>query len=158
MPAEHRLPAVRPDRCLYRAPEPADAPQLAALSALGFDPSWSAATFRQELDREMTRALVLEVEGEVVGYALGWRTLDELELHQISIAPAHRGRRLGEALLREFCAKLRGEGCQRLALEVRPSNQAALRLYQRCGLELEGRRKSYYPNGEDALLYGGNLE
>lgn len=144
--------------CRYREPESGDASALAALSEADFDPSWSEKTFSEELAREMTRALVLELDGELVGYALGWRTLDALELHQIAIAPAYRARRLGAALLREFCAKLREEGCLRLALEVRPSNQPALRLYRSCGLGQEGRRTSYYSNGEDALLYGGNLE
>ena len=148
MPAEPRC----------RVPCSGDAPALATLSKQGFDPSWSDETFRQELEREITRCLALEVDGALVGYALGWLTLDALELHQIAIAVSHRGRGLARALLREFCAKLRSEGCRRLALEVRPSNQAAIRLYQGIGLELEGCRQRYYPNGEDALLFGGNLE
>ena len=142
----------------FRLPKAADLPALAALSRSGFDPSWSQETFQREMGRSQSRLLVLDRAGEPIGYAVGWRTLDEFELHQIVIAPEQRGRRLGETLLREFCAMLRSEGCRRLALEVRPSNQAALRLYEGCGLEPEGVRKSYYPNGEDALLYGGNLE
>ncbi len=45
------------------------------------------------------------------------------------------------------------EGVQAMTLEVRPSNTHALKLYEKLGFVVEGRRKGYYEdNGEDALI------
>lgn len=48
---------------------------------------------------------------------------------------------------------LAAEGMVELHLEVRPSNQSAIRLYRACGWERCGLRAGYYPDGEDAALF-----
>ena len=55
-------------------------------------------------------------------------------------------------------AEARRAGAQFFFLEVRASNQAAIRLYEQQGFNEMGRRRNYYPavNGrEDAILMGG---
>ena len=77
----------------------------------------------------------------------------EAELLRIAVAPEARGRGLGRALLEACQRELAEEGLAQLFLEVRPTNLAAIRLYERCGWEPCGRRPRYYSDGEDALLF-----
>jgi ribosomal-protein-alanine N-acetyltransferase len=59
-------------------------------------------------------------------------------------------------LLQGVCALARGNGARLLFLEVRPSNAAALRLYERHGFQRIGLRRDYYPapaGREDALIF-----
>ncbi len=49
--------------------------------------------------------------------------------------------------------ELAADGMDRQYLEVRPTNEAAVRLYEACGWSPCGRRVRYYADGEDALLY-----
>ena len=74
---------------------------------------------------------------------------EEAEIVALTVAPEHRGRGVGGALLQAFLEGRRG----RVFLEVRPSNIAARRLYQRFGFTETGRRTSYYQSPpEDAIV------
>jgi ribosomal-protein-alanine N-acetyltransferase len=77
----------------------------------------------------------------------------EAELLRIAVDPAHRGEGLGRRLLEACQGALAGEGVERLFLEVRVSNHAAIQLYRACGWKPCGLRTAYYPDGEDAALY-----
>jgi len=77
----------------------------------------------------------------------------EAELLRIAVDPAHRGGGLGQRLLTACQEALAAEGMGELHLEVRASNQPAIRLYRACGWERCGLRGGYYPDGEDAALF-----
>ncbi len=77
----------------------------------------------------------------------------EAELLRIAVDPAHRGGGLGQRLLEACQEALAAEGMEELHLEVRASNQPAIRLYRACGWERCGLRAGYYPDGEDAVLF-----
>lgn len=78
----------------------------------------------------------------------------EWELENIVVAPAARRKRLGTRLLDALFAAAAEKNSDAVFLEVRESNAAARTLYEKAGLELSGRRKSYYANpAEDAVLY-----
>lgn len=73
----------------------------------------------------------------------------------IAVAPAHRGRGVGSALLTEAFDWARGVGVEKLVLSVYPHNDAAIALYRKFGFVQEGRlakhsRKSY--GYEDEIL------
>jgi ribosomal-protein-alanine N-acetyltransferase len=75
------------------------------------------------------------------------------ELDSIAVHPAARRRGIAAELLSAVLAWAAAHKASRLLLEVRASNLAALRLYQRFGLNLHGRRPRYYTQPEeDALL------
>jgi ribosomal protein S18 acetylase RimI-like enzyme len=60
--------------------------------------------------------------------------------------------------MRNLMELARQAGCQIATLEVRPSNLAALKLYERLGFREIGRRKGYYTDTrEDALLMRASL-
>jgi ribosomal-protein-alanine N-acetyltransferase len=142
-----------------RAAQRADAPALARIAALGLAEAWSAAAFDSALAAPTCVGLVAESApcAGPVGYALGARVLDELEIVSLAVHPGHRrhgvATRLVDALLRAQQAC----GARHARLEVRASNAAARALYARCGFRLEGRRRRYYTDGDDALLLGTGL-
>jgi len=94
-----------------------------------------------------------EGPGMVLGYAGFWALIDEAHLANIAVAPAWRGRGLGELLLVTVIDRAVELGMQVVTLEVRQSNQIAQRLYRKYGFEVAGVRKHYYSdNSEDALI------
>jgi ribosomal protein S18 acetylase RimI-like enzyme len=96
--------------------------------------------------------------GRIAGFVLG-RVLrlpggGEGELEAIAVRTEARGRRCGSRLIRQWIAWARSTGAETLRLEVRASNAAALRLYERAGFVRAGVRSGYYRDpAEDAILF-----
>lgn len=117
------------------------------------DDFWDEAMFAAQLPDERRIFLAACAEGEVLGYLCMSHVLDEAEVVRIGVFPEHRGRCLGEALLREGIARCAGLGVTEIILEVRESNAPAKALYSRLGFVPVGRRRGYYPREhEDAIL------
>ena len=93
-------------------------------------------------------------EGDaLLGYVWARFVLDEGEIGNIAVAPAHRRCGVGAALLGALFAESERRGAAVLRLEVRGSNLAARRLYEKNGFETVGKRKNYYEKPtEDAIL------
>jgi ribosomal-protein-alanine N-acetyltransferase len=76
------------------------------------------------------------------------------ELENLAVSPEFRRRGAAFALLSALLAEARRRGAERILLEVRASNHAAIRLYERAGFRLLSRRRGYYAQpAEDALIY-----
>jgi ribosomal-protein-alanine N-acetyltransferase len=101
-------------------------------------------------------ALVIQENDSVVGFLAGRRlTQDgaEWEIENVAVSSPARRRGLGSRLLGEFLALARKHGGRDIFLEVRASNVAARRLYQKWAFVEAGVRKSYYQGPiEDALI------
>jgi ribosomal protein S18 acetylase RimI-like enzyme len=78
-------------------------------------------------------------------------------LYSLIVAPAARGLGLGHALMTRCERAARRQGCTRIALEVRPANRRALRLYRQSGYVISARLAAYYDDGSDALRLGKPL-
>lgn len=88
----------------------------------------------------------------LAGYYVAHTVADEVTLMNIAVDPALQGRGYGAVLLNDLigrCADLQGELRARLFLEVRESNESALRLYYRYGFSEVGRRPGYYPAAKE---------
>ena len=117
---------------------------------------WSEDGYRREIDSPNSDLWVLrspEYPDRLLGLGCLWAILDEAHITTLAIHPQHRRQGLGQILL----WSLLNSACQRTlawaTLEVRPSNESALRLYDKFGFQLVGRRKGYYQNpDEDALI------
>jgi ribosomal-protein-alanine N-acetyltransferase len=97
--------------------------------------------------------IVRDLSQQVIGFCSFWRVLDELHINNLAIAPARRGGGAGTALLREVLREGARLGARRATLEVRRSNEAARRLYERLGFSVAGVRRAYYSSPvEDALV------
>jgi ribosomal-protein-alanine N-acetyltransferase len=91
--------------------------------------------------------------GALVGMASARVQGDEAHVIRIAVDPAHRRRGVGRALLAALVAWARSRDASAVLLEVRATNVAAQQLYVAAGFGAEGRRRGYYPDGEDALLW-----
>lgn len=99
-------------------------------------------------------SLVAEDQGEMQGFVIARITGDECELENVVVAEGVQRRGLGSRLMEALMDCVRKSGAARIFLEVRESNAAAHALYEKCGFQINGRRKSYYSDpAEDAVLY-----
>ncbi len=117
--------------------------------------AWSRALYEHELnDNKLSRyRVVVPADSNEVIAQGGWMLFgDEAHILTIAVCPEQRGQGIGRWLLLHLIDEARQSGCRAIALEVRPSNEAALGLYEKLGFALIGRRKRYYPDKEDALV------
>jgi ribosomal-protein-alanine acetyltransferase len=92
--------------------------------------------------------------GTLVGFLVARHVREEWELENIVVSAEFRGRGIGERLLHGLLARVRETESWGVFLEVRESNVAARKFYQKAGFRDIGRRKSYYADpAEDAVLY-----
>ncbi|MBQ8080525.1 MAG: ribosomal protein S18-alanine N-acetyltransferase [Clostridia bacterium] len=131
-----------------------DLDAVAAIEERTFALPWSRESLRKDLmENPCARYLVAERAGEIIAYAGVWIILDEGHITNIAVDQAERGRGIGKAItaaLLQYAANL---GARYLTLEVRVSNEAALRLYRSLGFIKVGVRKKYYEdNGEDGYI------
>ena len=82
-----------------------------------------------------------------------WLVLDEGHITNIAVHPDYRGRGIGEKLVLAMLELARNSGIAGVTLEVRVSNNAAKKLYNKLGFVDSGIRKGYYSDtGEDAVI------
>ncbi|MBW7652213.1 ribosomal protein S18-alanine N-acetyltransferase [Anoxybacillus sp. ST4] len=131
-----------------------DLDRIIEIEQLSFTLPWSRSSFYQELtNNPYARYIVLEYDGQVIGYCGMWLVMDEAHITNIAVLPQFRGKKLGEALMRQAMALAREEGAKTMTLEVRVSNVVAQSLYRKLGFLNGGIRKRYYSdNQEDALV------
>lgn len=105
-------------------------------------------------------AVVAEATGETVGYVLLLyrKGAKAARLYSLAVAPDARGSGTALALVSAAEKEARKKGCARLRLEVRESNMAARRLYERAGFALLNRKTGYYQDGETALQMEKRLD
>ena len=96
--------------------------------------------------------LVAEEEGEVVGYVIARKVNAKGHIIAIAVAPEHRCRGIGRALMLAVEEELRKRGIAELWLEVRVSNTRAIKFYKRLGYVEKEILRGYYADGEDAML------
>ena len=129
----------------------ADLPQVIAIERRAFPTPWSLAMFVLELSKPGGECLAVRRDGTLTGYVICSRYDDVWHIMNVAVDPRHRRQGIATALLDELIARLGEEA--RLTLEVRPSNTAAIALYERFGFLGAGTRRRYYQdNGEDALI------
>ena len=101
---------------------------------------------------------VAELEGKMIGYAVLMQGVDDAELLDICIVASRQRQGWGHKLLQAMLMPAQALGKQRVVLEVRVSNVAAIALYRSMEFTEIGLRRDYYPveNGgrEDAILMG----
>jgi len=108
--------------------------------------------FQSELDNPLAHIDLLWLNGSLAGYLCSWQVCRELSIHNIATTPAMRRRGVARTLLEATLHRHRRTGLDRALLEVRVSNRAAIELYRSFGFRSIDCRKSYYRDGEDALV------
>jgi len=143
---------------LIRRAEASDGGGIYAVEVSCFQDPYPRKVLEDLLVGELNLFLVASVKEEIAGYAVA--TANERSGHIISIAvaPSHRRKGVGTALLRAAINGLvRGGACV-VHLEVGKGNRSAIAFYERMGFAKSSEIKRYYPNGEDALVLARQIE
>ena len=144
--AADAAPQPRIRRLLY-----SDLPSVLSIERRSFPTPWSLAMFVLELSKPSGICLASIREGSFSGYLICSRYSDVWHLMNIAVVPETRREGIATRMMERLFEEA-GPGA-RFTLEVRTSNQAAIRMYERFGFRPAGHRRRYYhDNGEDALI------
>ena len=115
--------------------------------------AWALRVYQQLNDSKEHLAWVTESDGVVRGFLVA-RTLgdDEAEILNLAVTPSSRRAGHATALLRACLAAFALLQIQRVFLEVRESNLAAISFYEKHGFVPNGRRPAYYQNPPEAAV------
>lgn len=127
--------------------------QVMEIENEAFQNHWKSQTFFEEMANDRAHLYVALAGNKVVGYGGFWLGFEE-EAHITTLAVVKEFRRqgVGEFLLERLLEAMKDFKAKKATLEVRVSNQVAINLYQKFGFVSAGKRKNYYPDGEDALI------
>ena len=129
--------------------------ELARLEQICFSRPWSRRMLAEELDNACAAFLVAiePTTGRVAGYAGVLVMADEGYITNVAVFPEFRRFGVARQIIDVFMNFAQANHLAFLTLEVRPTNEAAIALYQSFGFEEVGRRKNYYDlPKEDALI------
>lgn len=130
-----------------------DLPQVLAIEAASFPLPFSENLFHMELNLDIAHLLVVKEAELVMGYLDFWHLENEIHVINIAVHPERRQEGVGSYLMEFLVQYGREHRATQIFLDVRESNQAAIRLYQKFGFLKIDRRKGYYQNNnEDALV------
>ena len=128
-------------------------PQVERLEQRCFSVPWTEAQLRAQLPDDRHVFLVAERGDEVLGYVGLMHVLDEGYISNVAVSPDCRRQGIGAALIAELTRRAGRLELAFLTLEARASNAPAIRLYEKMGFRMVGRRPGYYQNPrEDALI------
>lgn len=143
---------------LIRPATPDDVPSMRALEQQAATAAhWAEreydALFAAEAPPRVALVAASKDSGDVVGFAIARCATVEWEIENLVVAQEHRQRGLGIKIIRDLLLQAHSAGATSVLLEVRESNLAARRLYEKIGFSQQGRRSRYYHDPkEDALL------
>ncbi len=129
-----------------------DIDDVVALERRYFDQPITGKHLRYEVfENLMAHQFVAEVDGKILGYVGCWLTGENIDIMNIVVDETVRRQGVGRFLLFHLIDFGLKHDCLHVSLEVRESNQAAIKLYASLGFEVVRKRVNYYKNGEDAL-------
>ena len=135
-----------------------DLDDVAAIERTVFADPWSRRSFVDLVDARQVLFLVASDSNSVVGYAVVLISGVESELANLAVSRIVQRHGLGRRLLAEAVEQVKARGCGEMYLEVRASNEAALKLYETSGFKAVGRRARYYARPvEDAIVMRADL-
>ena len=118
-----------------------------------YDTPWSRSMFAGELAKPASLCLGAFEGEQLGGYLIVSRYVDAWHIMNIAVSPDFRRRGIATALLERLFELTDDRSRRGYTLEVRVSNDGAIRLYERLGFTARGIRRGYYTdNREDALI------
>ncbi|MBV8666163.1 MAG: ribosomal protein S18-alanine N-acetyltransferase [Burkholderiaceae bacterium] len=133
-----------------------DLDEVMAIESVAYPFPWTHGNFLDSLYSGYEMSAVRLPSGLLVGYYLLMLSVDEAHLLNITVRPELQGRGFGRRMLDHMVEVARAHKMQSVLLEVRPSNDQAVMVYERYGFAGIGVRRAYYPAGdnkrEDAIV------
>lgn len=142
-----------------RKMQESDIKEIAELEKECFSEPWSEASLADELTNDTARFYVAKNDEELIGYIGANNICNEAYITNVAVNENYRGRGYGKILVNNLIQQCELEKAFFITLEVRKSNESAIKLYEKCGFKLVGERKNFYSKPqEDALIYTLYLE
>jgi ribosomal-protein-alanine acetyltransferase len=160
MPQNGLRPPIGSAYLRIREAQSSDIDDLARLEAKAFASDRLSRRRLSAHARSATAGLLTARRGgKLAGYALVLtrRGSSAARLHSLAVDPQAEGQGVGSRLLAAAETAALARGAKSLRLEVRTDNAAAIRLYERAGYRMIGRRDGYYEDGAAALRYERDL-
>jgi ribosomal-protein-alanine N-acetyltransferase len=137
----------------------ADMPDVMEIEREAFTVPWSLDSYLAQMKNQWAHYLVCQHQRRVIGYVGTWVVFEEAHITNLAVHVSFRAQGIGRALLLAVEDIIRAKAGTRVLLEVRPSNTAALRLYQSLNYYEVARRAEYYQdNQEEAIVMRKNLD
>jgi [ribosomal protein S18]-alanine N-acetyltransferase len=128
---------------------------IEAIERSSYPTPWSRSMFAGELAKPSSICLgAVDAEAkQLVAYLIISRYVDAWHVMNLAVARSHRRRGIATRLMERLFELTSGDGRRGYTLEVRVSNEAAIKLYEHLGFRARGIRRGYYTdNREDALI------
>ncbi len=136
-----------------------DIKEIAELEKECFSEPWSENSLKEELTNETARFYVLRDGETLLGYIGSNNICNEVYITNVAVDSNCRGKGYGKTLVNHLIKQCELERAFFITLEVRKSNENAIKLYEKCGFKLIGERKNFYSKPtEDALIYTYYIE
>jgi ribosomal-protein-alanine N-acetyltransferase len=130
-----------------------DLEQVYSIEKETFLEPWSKEDFLNAFQNENNGYLVAEDQEGIIGYCGYWGIAGEGYIYNVAVKKENRKNQIGYQLLKELIDHGLRKGIKDFTLEVRYTNEAAIRLYKRIGFEAAGIRKDFYSKPkEDAVI------
>lgn len=131
---------------IIREMHTADLPEVLGIEHICFTTPWDIRSFEYELDYKDTILKVAVLNNQIIGYVCVRTILDVTHILNLAVLPEFRRRGIGSMLLRDALNELKRlkPDINLITLEVRESNAAAIKLYEKFGFKVMGKRISYY--------------
>lgn len=138
---------------IVRRMEEQDLDAVCRIEEETFSMPWSRKAFQESISLYHTIFLVAELDGEIAGYCGCYQSLEEAEITNVAVKKSLRRRGVARELLTKLFQVGTEQGAFAYTLEVRVSNEAAIRLYESLDFENVGIRKNFYEKPtEDAMI------
>lgn len=145
-----------------------DIPEVIKVNMLTLPEHYSDYFYYEILTEHPQTFIVAELKGNIVGYIMcrieyGLSHVRRFGLarkgHIISVATLneHRAKGVGSRMVQHALEEMKKAGCREAYLEVRVSNEGAIKLYEKIGFKLTNTLQSYYKDGEGAYLMAQQL-
>lgn len=136
-----------------RTLEPSDLDAIEPIERRAYPTPWSRSMFASELAKPTSICLGAFEGSDLVGYVINSRYVDAWHVMNVAVDPRHQRRGVATHLLTRLFELTRDDERRGYTLEVRVTNEGAIRLYEQLGFESRGIRRGYYTdNREDALI------
>lgn len=130
-----------------------DIDQIMEIENVSFPTPWHKKIFEMELKKPRTLHSVCKTGDKVVGYLISWMLYDEIHILNVAVHPDFRRNGIANELIDHTIKHFINKGAITVILEVRSSNKAAQKLYEKLGfITLRERKKYYTDTGENALV------
>lgn len=132
------------EQCVIRKMQESDLDEVIEIEQVSFSMPWTKEAMADSLKNENNVYLVAEYAGKIAGYCGMWGIAGEGQINNVAVKQSYRGKGIASQMMQAFIEAGCKKNLMEFTLEVRESNTAAIRLYEKIGFQKEGIRKDFY--------------